>query len=448
MSILGGLAYAAGRVCEALPIFRARVSSWLAAAVLLSGWFWCIHAQADGVARGAIPTASAILGRRTQSAEIWLSNGQEHLLLAVNGAANLPAGAASELVWITPVSAPASLVRADILQGFETFSGIEATEAGFVRARRALAAMLMTQLWPIPAALPTLSVRQVAAPITLPARSVQRQGVALGVVDAASLDALEVRLRAWGVSLSESTRRSLAPYLSTRGSLVTYRINDPAAARQVASSEGLGITLTFPADGASLPLLVSATAPETNIDITVIAIGFFQSPGAGLNGLRTSYFLGGPESSGSTASELQNWHSISSRFTRFEFRANPASLASSLSLTPGAPRAVLLAADLCERSGALAGLAVALTLFCSFAAGAALTMRFVWPLAARPSRKKVAVIGLLNVATLIAPLIASLLLARRLGVSRIRALAFVAASSVTLTLAIVAFTVALRLLRA
>ncbi|MDP9001104.1 MAG: hypothetical protein M3O46_13440 [Myxococcota bacterium] len=332
-------------------------------------------------------------------------------------------------------------MNVEVLSGLPAFSGLDVIEYAVSRSKQALRMMMATQLWPFPAFLPAMLVRE-PPPIPLDPRGahaqLQRQGVTIGVLEATSMDAPG---HALGIALPESARRAIDRYATPRSAFVLLRIDDPALVR--AQSQGLGISVVFPATTGYFPLVASAGLSEEPFDLSVTALDFVKSAGAPHPGLRTSFLLRGYEWDASRDRSAQPAYE-SNRFTRFELVATPSALTDDLTLFPRLPSA---SRWLRIFSSAAPALGSASAWHCSSFAPWLPWLRCrrgCWPREVRPKKRTVAALGLLNVATVMAPLVASLLLARRLGVSPNRAVIFVAVSSVVLTISIAVLLIAMK----
>lgn len=400
-------------------------------------------AHAGGIAVRAAPGGVTAIPEHSQSALIWSENGLEHLLLAVSLDVE---NKRDPLLWITSLPASPTAVKAEVLLGVPALDGLDVGREAISRSKVGLGIMAATQLWPAPAILSALSVGQ---PILVPPGDdapLQREGVTLEVIAASSLDGLDARVRELGSALSGPVRQTLERYVSPQGSFLTYRVDAAALAHNNERSLRLGFNAVFPSANGHFPLAAGATSSAEALDISVTALGFVQSTGPHPAGLQTSYYVGGHRVPSAASGVLAATLPLSSdRFTRFEFLGPRSSLSGDLSFAPGAPALITIAASLITSShGGLVGIAAALLVFVSTAALVALAARGIWPNEKRPRKSTVAVLGVLNLATVVAPLIGSLLVARRMGAPRARALAFVAVSSVMLTVVFIALVVVVR----
>jgi hypothetical protein len=402
---------------------------------------WAGTVQADGSSSYYDPVREQwrLLEEPAQYAAIAVRDGYETLLLKVDVQNSTTPEEARQLAWITPIPAEASAVTVDILRGFPRFSGREPGKHLASIALVSLAAMSATQIYPVPL-LALALVRGGAAPTRSPEvtvhKTVQRDGVELQLVTAASIGALDRHLRELGVAFPGEGLDSLESYAGDDACFVLFRIVDLVTYRKAIreSRFPLGIEARFPADEGFFPLTASSAVPVALLDVSVVAPEFVTATGPLPSGMTTRHLVGrvsaGPEAT--AALGIAPSPSTEQRYTEFQLLAPPGQLTSDLRFRPGAPMLTRWAASwvLSPLFGWL-GWIVGLLSFAGLSIVSAQVAHVVWPKQARPSRRVVAAIGMANFLTVVGVLVAALVVARRSRISPWRALRFTVLTSLT-----------------
>jgi hypothetical protein len=417
------------------------------------------RAHAEGVAIRIGVQESMPLFARSQRAVVASTHGHESLALAITLAPSLAEIGDRPVLWITPVPAPVADVQATILEEIAPLGGEDVRERTITAAGYAFVAMMATQIWPVPEASSAMSVRPMTVPFDVASSSrLPSRGATLTLVDAATLSALRAYARSLGASLPDGAVPALERSTKPGTTFVVYRVDDPIAAWRDGARSGpphttepaipsqefpeLGIRVTFPATSSYVPLVESSVLGGDPLTVAVTTLGFTTHVGVALPGLRASYFVGAATAPGGASSAPSK---ASGRITRFEWVRPSSQPMAGLTFRPGSPLVFSIAASLIESScGGWVTVGLAIALFCALAIAASWVARPIWPRGTRPASSTAAAIGLLHVATVIAPLVFTMRRARRLGAPRRRAAAFVAVSSVVLTIGTAALMFAVR----
>jgi hypothetical protein len=410
----------------------------LAAALTLS---LSAQARADSVVVRIEERGSEVADVRSERAVVALRDGHESLSVAVTLADSLADGRNRPLLWIVPVPGTPSDAKAEPIFAFPVVRGEDA--GGWARdgLRSAFALMLATQIWPAPAALTAIAPRHVLVPYDAdPASRLAARGVSVTVVDGESLAAIRAHALGLGVELPDPAARWLERSTRAAGAFVACFVRDPAVAwpggDRASEFPELGVRVSFPAAVAEVPLVAGGPSARDALAVSVTTAGFTTATGASPYGVRATYLVRASSSADAAVTYGASGASgergePGPRATRFEWAAPPSREAAKLTFEPGSPGLVALVASMLERSiGRPVVGVVALLLFGILSAASSLIALPILPRADRPPAKAAAALGLLNLATVIAPLVVLLLRARRLGTSRARAAGFVALSSV------------------
>lgn len=411
------------------------------------------EARADGVTIHLSDEGSRLVAESAQHAVISLRDGKEHLLLNValdeiQSAGDHP----QQLAWIIPVPCEAASVAASIVDGFPRFSQPrEVHVAASEVLRTASSWMFRTQLWPEPAgflfdepktttvATSELSIHQ----------SFERSGIGLEVVSASSVDAVAQHVRGFGAMVPADALRSLGTYVSAKQAFVIYRVADARVAKRAAGSLGLSVALDFPATSGFFPLVVSSSLPGAHVDVWVMVAGLVQPIEPAPHGLLVEHVVGTWNADRKIAAHLGLPVDRASAGTLLYLATSPSGLTRDLHFAPGASAGTRLASmiGMLPETRMLDRLWAGLW-FSLVSVLAAFVARPIWAGRERPSYRTIALLGLLNAATVVAMLGAALYLATRLGVSRVRALVFTLCASCAFTALVFATTaVALAMLR-
>jgi len=397
------------------------------------------NAHADGVVMFMSRTGTHLVAERTQNAVIIWRDGFERLLLDVElSGADLGGGVGTgQLLWIVPIPASEAEIRVDALPGYPVCFGQPVKAQAIRSMRHATGIMALTQLWTIPLVLPALLVRSPPqAPPTLVETHFEKNGVAVEVIAGESSATLTERVKQLGGELPEATRRSFERHVGPQHAFVLYRIADFPTARLAAEPHGLALSLEFPSRTGYFPLAASATVPGSALAIRLVAAGFVEPVGGIPPRMSVDYVKGNCEVPSDASPATRNlFQGADQPYTVFNTNAEPSALVGNLEFVPGTPQEVRLADFFVATAmGKLLALGLGVVVFGAIAVLATLLATVVWPARTRPSRQVFVGIGLLHIATVVAPLLASLVLARRLGVPRGRAFVFVAFSSLNVAL--------------
>lgn len=396
---------------------------------------FCPPVHADGIPAYMDTTGWHLLGEQVQQAVITLRDGRETMLLGVEVAPDATPAQASKLAWLTPVPAPPDAVRVDILRGFPIVSGVEPRAALASYLRGALAVASLTQIYTI---VPTLGLmlREGSRAGEEPTRVVQRvrrHGVELELLAAPSRSSLVQHLAAKGVELPGAALDALSSYVG-RSCLVLFRIVDLPAYRRAAGGggPGLGVEVSFPTGEGFFPLVASSALPGARLEVLVTVLDHVQPAGDAPPGLLTRHYVGevGGETGVLRVLGLDPGGRQRRRYTRMTLVGPPSALTRDLLFRPGAGTGTALASAVLVSPHLDWGLLVLMALALVGVSLVAVRVACpVWPAGHRPSRRALLLLGLANLLTLLAVLVAAMIVSRRLGAPPRRAALFTLAQS-------------------
>jgi len=409
-------------------------------------------ARANGIPAYMDRTGWHLMAEESQQAVIALRDGRETMLLGVHVAADATPEQASRLVWLTPVPAPPNEVQVAILRDFPLISGYEPAGKLASDLRGALWAMSATQIYPIiPAALFVVALRGegVDGPPVVVLQHLRRHGVELELLTAPSREALSRHLERQEIRLPEAAMRSLRPYYGQRACLVLFRVADLAAYRAAAEGGGqtLGVQIRFPTREGFYPLVASSALPGTRLEVVVTALGHMVPAGDPPEGLMVEHYVGTVSADHETLRVLgvdpAQPHDLP--YTRLHLVGAPTSLTRDLRFRPGGT--TLAASWVASRHYGRNLLALAATVFIGLCIISCLLARGVWRSEEHtPSRGVTVALALANLLTVLAVLLAALIIARRHKVPARRAVLFTLAQSLLLCLLLVGLGLLTRLI--
>jgi len=393
-------------------------------------------ARADGIPAYQDTTGWHLLGEQVQQAVITLRDNRETMLLGVEVAPDATPEQASKLAWLTPVPASPDAVRVDILRGFPSISGVEPRAALASYLRGALAVASLTQIYTIVPTMGLVMLRGGSRAGEEPARVVQRvrrHGVELELLAAPSRSALVQHLAAKGVELPGAALDALSSYVG-RSCLVLFRIVDLPAYRRAAGGggPGLGVEVSFPTTEGFFPLVASSALPGARLEVLVTVLDHVRPVGDAPPGLLTRHYVGGVggETGVLRVLGLDPGGRQRLRYTRMTLVGPPAALTRDLRFRPGAARGTALASAILVSPHLGWGLLVLMALVLVVVSLVAVRLtRPIWPAGHRPSRRTLLLLGLANLLTLLAVLVAAMIVSRRVGAPPRRAALFTLAQS-------------------
>jgi hypothetical protein len=387
------------------------------------------------------------LGDEDERAFVVVADGVEHLFSIVRLDPALAVKDATELAWLVPIPASAEKVSANPLRDFPSFSGRQPVLDVRRSAASWLELMAASQLWPLPALLARFWDDRLERGIDrFSFTATSSEGVTTEILSSQGAAALVESLRRRDIDLAGQAPISS----STEGptwSWVLVRVADLAAFHRGAgvklAETGLGVAVHFPTAHGYYPLLTSGQRGLSRA-IEITTLGFTRPSAPTVYEVTTEQCLGNIEASG----ELQRSARLDvtdrrQPFTRFRLSTKdarargepvPTSSAADFLFEPGAPDAVLRAADWLRfpYGGALAFVA-ALCVFLGLSLAAHFSVRALWPKASRPLVPLCARIAVANVFTIVSPLTVARNRAQTEGRSARAAIAFVLTSSVLFT---------------
>ena len=369
---------------------------------------------------------------------IILREGKEHLLLQVALDDHIEEQQAKGLVWIVPVPARPSETHARVLRGFPQFLGARPVGEVVSTTQTMLAVMAGTQFWTWPL-LVAASFGRGNSGAGARAGRLREHGASRDRGRGCSLlDTTTYRraLQDHGISLPGPVLLPLSQYANDPSAFVLFRIADLQKYREAsreANDEGtsLGVEIVFPSQTGFFPLIASAGLPGPTVSVVVTTLGFMIPTVPAPSGVSTEHYMGSYQASpevlealGIAASGRQE------RYTRFRLAGPPPSLREDLRFEPGASRPTQLAADwLSFAHHEAIEIAALVVIHGLLSVLAAVATRPVWPLAARPTKRRAALLGLANLGSVLGLVLAALLYARTNRVPRSRGLLYAGATS-------------------
>jgi len=372
-------------------------------------------ARADGKAftRTSDNSAFQPANQEDQRALIFFRDGQERLLITINYYANPD----DQGLWIFPVPGTPDTVHIDLWDTLPTFQGRDDRPWAREIVRQTMLIMRASQIYPVPFDLVARAIgRKKGHEKEEPGKedevdvyeTIRKWGLEAQAVTAPSIEALANHLRQSEMEIADEELKPFEPYLSGDYVLVIVRV---ASRAELDKEFGLSrsdvwepsssmrrpcVLVEFPATRAYYPMRPTASYGDEHVPATIYVIGHVrpEADARMLRNLRVHHFRD------ETADRrLEAFCGIAPRsvvdYTVVETRGPARAYTSDFAFTPVRTSGFALAAFITDRHATYCLLAVLVFLALSCLSGAAAGA------IARIGTGKGAVVGLLNVASIV-----------------------------------------------